>query len=66
MSQAHQTLIDTATEAIGEVFNDTTVSRATTRESLLTLRDEINERLATIRPGEDEDEDTDIDEDDRN
>ena len=48
----HETLMERASAAIHAVFGDTEVGKATTRESLESLKEEIDELLDSL--GEDE------------
>lgn len=55
MAGHHLGLVADAKVAIGKVFSDTSVDRATTRESLEEIREEINDRLADLRNTDDDD-----------
>jgi len=48
MRDLHEKRVALAKDAINEVFSDTTVPKHVTRDSLETLRDEINDMLGVL------------------
>jgi hypothetical protein len=45
---SHSSLVQNAEDAINEVFSDSSVERSETRESLESLREVIDDLLATL------------------